>query len=129
MAQPSGTSAVIFDLKPLARFDPLAPVVTVLAETGDMQLILICLKAGQSLTNILTPSQIMAQCLRGRSHLVLADSSQGLRAGLVALIEAHTVHTITASTDCVLLLTLTPSSESTPAHTAFSSATTLVRRS
>jgi len=125
----SGTThTVIFDLKALTQFSDSGPRATILAETGAAQIVLLALRAGQSAQDVETRSQIVAQCLRGRATLRIGDAVQALRAGLVALIEADTRHTFVASTDCVLLLTLTPSPDERPAHGLLAGVAPLVVR-
>lgn len=123
------TQAIIFDLKLLTRFGEQGPQATILADTGAAQVILLALHAGQAVRDVETASQLVAQCLRGRATLHIGASAQALRAGLVALIEAQTAHSFIATTDCVLLLTLTPSPEQQrPAHTLLVDLPPLVRR-
>jgi quercetin dioxygenase-like cupin family protein len=123
-----GTHSIIFDLKALTQFSDSGPRAIILAETGAAQIVLLAMHAGQMAQDIETSSQIMAQCLRGRATLRIETSMQSLRAGLVTLIEANTRHTFVASTDCVLLLTLTPSPERHPAHDLLAGITPLVVR-
>lgn len=123
-----GTHSIIFDLKALTQFSDSGPRAIILAETGAAQLVLLAMHAGQMAQDVETSSQIVAQCLRGRAALRIDASAQALRAGLVTLIEANTRHTFVASTDCVLLLTLTPSPEQRPAHDLLAGATPLVVR-
>lgn len=128
-AKDDTTQAIIFDLKLLTRFGEQGPQATILADTGAAQVILLALHPGQTVSDVETASQLVAQCLRGRATLRIGASAQALRAGLVALVEAHTVHSFVASTDCVLLLTLTPSPErQRPAHTLLVDLPPLVRR-
>jgi quercetin dioxygenase-like cupin family protein len=121
------TPAIIFDLKDLTQFGWASPVATILADTGAAQVVLLALRAGQAVRDMQTPSQMIAQCLRGRATVQIGDASQALRAGLVALVEADTHHSFIASTDCVLLLTLTPSPEQR-AHPLLANARPLVVR-
>jgi|GEM_PF-2997708 len=123
------THSILFDLKALTQFDEQSPRATILADTNDAQLVLVAMHAGQQMVKIRTGSQIIAQCLRGRTTLHIGPNIQALRAGLVALIEADTVHSFVATTDCVLLLTLTPSPEHhAPAHAILTDAIPLVKR-
>ncbi len=124
----SNSHAIIFDLKALTQFSDSGPRATILAETGAAQIVLLALRAGQRAEDVETPSQIVAQCLRGRATLRMGAAVQALRAGLVALIEADTRHTFVASTDCVLLLTLTPSPDHRPAHDLLAGVAPLVVR-
>jgi len=123
-----GSHAIVFDLKALTQFDDAGPKATILAEMGAAQVVLLAMRSGQAVNDIQTPSQIIVQCLRGRSTLRIGDGVQALRAGLVALVEADTHHTFVASTDCVLLLTLTPSPERHPAHGLLANVAPLVVR-
>lgn len=122
------THTILFDLKLLTQFDEQQPAAKVLAETGAAQVVLLAMRAGQAVRDVQTPSQIIAQCLRGRATLHTEAATQALRAGLVALIESETLHTFIATTDCVLLLTLTPSPEQRPAHAMLEDAHPLVKR-
>ena len=123
------TPAIIFDLKLLTRFSAQGPQATILADTGAAQIVLLAMHAGQAMRDVQTGSQLVAQCLRGRATLHIGATTQALRAGLVALIEADMHHTFVASTDCVLLLTLTPSPEhQQPAHSILADLPPLVRR-
>jgi quercetin dioxygenase-like cupin family protein len=123
-----GASAIVFDLKQLARFNEKHPEGVILADTGDAQIVLLGMRAGQQIMDIETPSQFVAQCLRGRTVLRMGDAAQALRAGLVSLVEAHTRSTFYATTDCVLLLTFTPS-PAEPAHIGWHGMMPLVLRS
>lgn len=124
------TSAVVFDLKLLTRFNDQGPQAVILAETGAAQLVLLGMRAGQRLRDVQTASQNIVQCLRGRAALILGDTApQELRAGLVTLVEAGARHSLLARTDCVLLLTLTPSPERrAPAHDLLADLDPLVKR-
>ncbi len=122
-----GSHSIVFDLKQLTVFHDAHPQATVLAETGAAQVVLLALRSGQACQDVRTPSQIIAQCLRGRADLLIGDATQALRAGLVALIESDTAHSFVATTDCVLLLTLTPSPEQQP-HVMFEASAPLVKR-
>ena len=122
------TPAIIFDLKALTRFGWSSPAATILADTGAAQVVLLALRAGQAVSDMQTPSQMIAQCLRGRATVRIGDAAQALRAGLVALVEADTRHSFIATTDCVLLLTLTPSPEHR-AHALLADVRPLVVRS
>ena len=127
--QSDATHSVIFDLKLLTRFGEQGPQATILADTGAAQLVMLAMHAGQAIRDVRTESQIIAQCLRGRATLHIGASAQALRAGLVTLIEADTLHGFVASTDCVLLLTLTPSPERhQPAHALLADLPPIVRR-
>ncbi len=124
----NATEAIIFDLKALTHFSENGPNAIILAETGVAQIVLLAMRAGQVTRDIRLPSQIIAQCLRGRTEARMGTSVQALRAGLVALIEAGTPHTFSALTDCVLLLTITPSPEESAGHALLAGRTPLVRR-
>jgi len=122
------TSAIIFDLKTLTQFDATLPKATILADTGAAQVVLLGMRAGQQVDDVLTTSQLIVQCLRGRVTLRMGQGTQELRAGLVALIEAETPHGFSARTDCVILLTLTPSPERDAAHRLLQGLIPLVQR-
>lgn len=109
--------SIVFDLKVLAQLDDAGPRAVILADTGAAQVVLLGMRAGQAVRDVRSASQLIAQALRGRVMLELAQATHALRAGLVALIEADAPHSFVATTDCVVLLTLTPSPEhQRPAH-------------
>lgn len=122
------THMVLFDLKALTQFGWSSPEAVILADTGAAQIVMVSMRNGQALRDVETSSQLIVQCLRGRTTLTIDGQEQALRAGLVALVEADTRHSFVATTDAVLLLTLTPSPERRPAHQLFANVQPLVVR-
>ncbi len=125
----ASSHSVVFDLKVLTKFSENGPQAVILADTGAAQVVLLGMRAGQTVADVRSPSQLIAQAMRGRATLRIATTVHALRAGLLALVEANTLHTFTATTDCVLLLTLTPSPEQQqPAHALLADLIAIVSR-
>ncbi|HEX2350532.1 MAG TPA: hypothetical protein VHI51_19005 [Ktedonobacterales bacterium] len=117
------TNFVLFDFRALTTFDERRPHVVTLSETGAARLLLVMLRAGQTLAPRPLSSETSAQALRGRLRLTVggdatttpssapssAPSSIELRAGRLAQIEAQTPWRFDAISDAVILLSLTPS--------------------
>jgi quercetin dioxygenase-like cupin family protein len=110
------TNFVLFDFRALTTFDERRPHVVTLAETGAARLLLVMLRAGQTLAPRPLASEVSAQALRGRLRLTVggdapsaAAASIELRAGRLAQIEAQTSWRFDALGDVVILLSLTPS--------------------
>lgn len=113
------TNFVLFDFRALTTFDELQPHVVTLAETGAARLLLVMLRAGQTLGPRPLASEVSAQALRGRLRLTVGGDASAapsadapsieLRAGRLAQIEAQTPWRFDALGDAVILLSLTPS--------------------
>lgn len=102
-------SAILFDLRALTHFRDDGPHVQVLSDSGAARLVLFAFKTGQQLKEHNTSSQILVQVLRGRITFNTPGHSAKLRAGMILQVEANIPHSVTASTDAVMLLTMTPS--------------------
>ncbi|HLI09908.1 MAG TPA: cupin domain-containing protein [Ktedonobacteraceae bacterium] len=120
---------VVFDLRALTHFRDEGPYVQVLSDIGTARLVLFAFKAGQQLKEHRTSSQIQVQVLRGRVLFSATGNSVKLQAGLVLQLEASIPHSVTAQTDAVMLLTMTPSpSFHSMERELFQQATPLVKR-
>lgn len=127
--QAEAGNAIVFDLRALTRFRDEGPDVQVLSDVGAARLVLFAFKAGQQLKEHSTSSQILVQALRGRIVFNAPGQSIKLRAGMVLQVEANVPHSVTASTDAVMLLTLTPSpTYHSLQHEVFDKLTPLVSR-
>src|SRR5579875_2430886 len=110
---------VVFDLRALTHFRAEGPYVQVLSA---------CI-AGQQLKEHRTSSQIKVLVLRGRVLFSATGNSVKLQAGLLLQLEASIPHSVTAQTDAVMLLTMTPSpSFHSMERELFQQATPLVKR-
>lgn len=101
-----------FDLRALARFNPDGPGVTVLADTGAARSVLFAFRTGQQLKEHRASSQILVQVLRGRIAFTAQGRDIECRAGTLLHVESDVPHSITAHTNAVVLVVMTPS----PAH-------------
>lgn len=100
---------IVFDLRRLAEFQPRGPSVKVLSDVGVVRQVLFTFTAGQQLKEHQTSSQISVLVLRGRISFAAAGSSVEGRAGTLLQLEANVRHSITAHTNAVVLVTMTPS--------------------
>ena len=108
-AAADGTNFVLFDLRALTRFDASKPQVVTLADTGTSRLLLIAMCGGQALPPQLSPSEASIQALRGRLRLNVGAGSAELIAGRLAQVEGGASFALSALTDAVALVSLTPS--------------------
>lgn len=108
-ANTAGTDFVVFDLRALTRYDLLQPRVVTLAETGTSRLLLIALRVGQALPPQVMASEASIQALRGRLRLDVGAGSAELIMGRLAQVEAGATFSLSALTDAVALVSLTPS--------------------
>ncbi len=102
-------NVILFDLRTLTRFRDEGPYVQVLSDIDTARLVLFGFRAGQQLKEHHTSSQLLVQVLRGRVTFTAPGNSVKLQAGMVLQVEASVPHSVTAQTDAVMLLTMTPS--------------------
>jgi quercetin dioxygenase-like cupin family protein len=100
---------VALDLRALTRFQEGGPGVRVLADTGAARVVLFAFKAGQTLKEHSTSSQILVQVVRGQITFTAGQQSAEGRAGALFVLEARVPHSIMAHTNAVVLVTMTPS--------------------
>jgi len=100
---------IVFDLHTLTRFQDDHPFVQILSDIGNARLVLFTFRAEQQLKEHTTSSQIIVQVLQGTITFTALDQSVKLHEGMLIQLEATIPHSITAETDAVVLLTLTPS--------------------
>ena len=101
-------SAILFDLRALTHFRDDGPNIQVLSDTGAARLVLFAFQAGQRLKEHSTSSQFLVHVLRGRITFNTPGHSAKLRAGMIVQVEASIPHSVTATTDAVMLLIMTP---------------------
>jgi len=90
------------------RFDDEKPAIHTLAESGHARLLLVCLKAGQVLKDHKSSSQVTAHFLRGSGVFAVDGTPAQAEPGTIFLVEPGRFHRINASTECVVLVILTP---------------------
>ncbi len=101
-----------FDLQQLATFKENAPSVQIIAQSGHARYVLFSLRAGQGLREHRTSSQISVQILSGQLDFTAQDKTETLNPGQLLLLEADIPHALTAQTDAVMLLIMTPDPQS-----------------
>lgn len=108
-AQEDEGALVALDLRALTRFQEDGPSVRVLADTGAARVVLFAFKAGQILKSHTTSSQILVQVVRGQITFTAGQHTAEGRVGTLFALEARVPHSITARTNAVVLVTMTPS--------------------
>ncbi|MCI0553541.1 MAG: cupin domain-containing protein [Anaerolineae bacterium] len=98
----------IFHLAQLAQFKDQSPGVQVIARSGHARYVLFSFRAGQSLQEHTTSSQIAIQMVVGQVTFTARGETHPLVPGQLVLLEANVPHTLQAETDAVMLLALTP---------------------
>lgn len=99
----------LFDLRSLASFREEGPSVRIVSDDPSARLVLLSLKEGQQLKEHHTKSLLFVQVVQGRVTFGVLGKSVELEAGTIARVEASTPHHVTALSDAVLLLTMSPS--------------------
>jgi quercetin dioxygenase-like cupin family protein len=128
-AQGKPGEIVVFDLQALTHFRDEGPYVQVLSDVGAARVVLFAFKAGQQLKEHRTSSQIQVQALSGRVEFAATGQSVELEAGVLLQLEANIPHSVTALSDAVILVTMTPSpSYHSLEREVFQHAVPLVRR-
>ena len=107
--QPQAGEMIVFDLRKLAQSRPDGPGVKVLSDIGVARQVLFTFAEGQQLKEHQTSSQISVVVLRGRISFAATGSTVEARAGTLLQLEANVRHGITAHTNAVVLVTMTPS--------------------
>lgn len=95
-------------IESFVAFDPVKPAIHTLAESGHARLLLICMKAGQVLKDHKSASQVTAHFLRGSGVFAVDGTGFPAEPGNLFLVEPGRFHRIHATTDCVVLVILTP---------------------
>jgi|SRR6185312_9698260 len=123
-------NVILFDLHELAHFRTDGPSVQILSDIGTVRLVLFAFKAGQQIKEHVTSSQLLVQVLRGRITFTASGKNEMLQTGKILQVEANVAHSVAATTDAVMLITMTPSpSFHSLQHEIFDTLTPLVTRS
>ena len=99
----------LFDLHSLTSFHEEGPNVHIISDEPEARLVLLSPKAGQHLKEHQTKSVLFVQAIQGRATFSASGKSVELEAGKIVRVEASLPHQVTALSDTVLLLTMTPS--------------------
>lgn len=96
------------DLESRIKFDADRPAIHPLADSGHARVLLVCLKAGQSLKDHRSASQVNAHFLKGRAIFLVDGVPADAGPGSMVLLEPQRFHRIEAIDDCVVLIIMTP---------------------
>ena len=107
--EPTSDKLHLFDLHSLVSFRDEGPSIHIVSDDPGMRLVLLSLKAGQHLKEHHTKSVLFVQAVRGHVIFTVLEKSVELETGVIVRVEASTPHHVTALSDAVLLLTMTPS--------------------
>ncbi len=114
--RPEGTRDMQTETEPIflerqVRFDSRHPAAVQLETTLPGQVVLIGLRAGQSLRSHRVSTPITIQVLRGEGTLTAEETVYAARPGMLLSLAAHVTHGATAATDLVLLVHRTAAAE------------------
>ncbi len=96
------------EIDSLVAFDEDKPLVRPVADSGHARVMLVCLRAGQSVRDHRSSSQVIAHFLKGRGIFYADGVPQDARPGSIVLLEPNRFHRIQAVEDCVVLVTMAP---------------------
>lgn len=108
-AEDEQASLRLFHLDTLASFCEEGLSARIISDEPEVRLVLLALKAGQHLREHRTKSVLFVQAVQGCATFTASEKSVELEAGKIVRVEAALPHQVTALTDAVLLLTMTPS--------------------
>src|SRR5262245_58791198 len=96
------------DIESYVAFDEQKPAIQTLAESGHARVLLVCMRAGQILKDHKSASQVTAHFLRGSGVFAVDGTASEAQPGTLFLVEPGRFHRIHATTECVVLVMLTP---------------------
>jgi quercetin dioxygenase-like cupin family protein len=99
----------LFDLSALATYGELGPGVRILADDGTARLMLFAFRAGQRLKEHRTSSPIVVQVVSGAIMFSMGGREAEMRAGMALRLRGDVEHGISAQTDALVLVIMTPS--------------------
>lgn len=102
------SSPTALSLESFVRFDDEKPAIETLAESGHARLVLVCMRAGQVLKDHKSASQVTAHFLRGNGVFAVDGTAAEAGPGTLFFVEPGRFHRIHATTECVVLVILTP---------------------
>lgn len=106
MALHHARSGEIIDIHPLGAALSRTPS-RALVRADQLEVLRLNLPAGQALPpHDIEHSAITLQCLEGVAHLLAHDRTQALEPGTLVYLAAGVEHSVTAQTDCSILVTL-----------------------
>lgn len=108
--QQHGTDLVTFDLRALAQWRDDGPAVSMLSDIGAARVALFAFKAGQTLKEHQTSSQILVHVLRGKITFRAGEHPPvEAHPGTLIQVEARVPHSVMARTNAVITVTMVPS--------------------
>jgi uncharacterized protein (DUF2249 family)/quercetin dioxygenase-like cupin family protein len=99
------------DLNDLVEFNDRKFNAVVLVNEPDLRLVLLCLRAGQSVPEHSAAGSITVQAITGRATFYDGDGPCELLAGSLVRLEAGRPHRVEAHTDTALLVTMVKTSQ------------------
>ncbi|GCE11581.1 cupin domain-containing protein [Tengunoibacter tsumagoiensis] len=105
----TSASAQVYDLSQLAKYDDAKPHPQILSDNGSARLLLFSFKAGQTLPAHTNPSNLLVQVIQGEITFTASGQPHDLKVGTILEVRGHALHEVTAKTDALVLITMTPS--------------------
>jgi quercetin dioxygenase-like cupin family protein len=105
MAIPHAKAGEVVHVQPLGA--ALAKTIThTIVKTDQLEVIRIVLRAGSELPTHQVPGEITVQCVEGKVAFTIGDVTRELRAGALLYVEGGGAHSVRASEDSSLLVTI-----------------------
>ena len=105
MAIPHAKSGEVVDVRPLGN--ALKKTIThTIIKTDHLELIRIVLPAGNELPTHQVPGEITVQCVEGKVEFTIGQIARELTAGALVYVEGGREHSLRASEDSSLLVTI-----------------------
>ena len=105
MAIPHAKSGEVIDVRPLGA--ALTKTIThTIVKTDQLEVIRIVLPAGNELPTHQVPGEITVQCVEGRVNFTIGQTARELTAGAILYVEGGSEHSLRASEDSSLLVTI-----------------------
>jgi quercetin dioxygenase-like cupin family protein len=105
MAIPHAKSGEVIDVRPLG--DALKKTIThTIIKTDHLEVIRIVLPAGKNLPPHQVPGEITVQCVEGKVEFTIGQIARELTAGALIYVEGGREHSLRASEDSSLLVTI-----------------------
>lgn len=110
MAIPHAAPGEVIDVRPLGEAIASAQTRT-LFKTNALEVIRLVLRTGKEIATHSAPGEITVHCVEGKATVALADKSCELNAGTMLYLAAGEPHSVHASEDSTLLVTILLSSK------------------
>ena len=105
MAIPHAKAGEVIDVRPLGSALSAARTQT-LVKTDTLEVVRIVMAAGKDIAPHAAPGEVTVHCLEGKVEFRVGESTRELTAGTLLYLEGSTLHSLHASQDSSLLVTI-----------------------